>query len=420
MKKIGILLVLVWFGVACGGNGVEEMEAPSLPAVPGSGDLESLRPPARAEMMGVFDPVRRQLVFFGGDDEVPLNCTARAHVVGIQDTWVYDAATAQFKEVATTNPPPARARGMAVYDSFGDRMILFGGRSRATSVGAYTNYNDVWALDLNTLRWEELVTSGPAPKARSNPAGGFNPVTNEMIVVGGNTSTSGLSFAPHNDVWAFHLERKTWRVVSPLGEAPEARRFHAAALDSENNRLFVYGGGGAGAWQGPFLGDLWQMELSTGAWSALHRGEGEAPLGRIWSTVTYDQGKNRLLLFGGHDDGAIGNTNDTWEFDLTAYRWKVLVEPEPKLNEPIAFCEFPPEFTEVNLEAPERRSAHMAGLDTTRMEWIVFGGKTDCGLVDDVWVFDLARDGWFRLAEASVGESCVRGDQPDLCVALCQ
>ena len=94
-------------------------------------------------------------------------------------------------------------------------MILFGGRSRATSVGAYTNYNDVWALDLNTLRWEELVSSGPAPKARSNPAGGFNPVTNEMIVVGGNTSTSGLSFAPHNDVWAFHLERNklTWDML---------------------------------------------------------------------------------------------------------------------------------------------------------------------------------------------------------------
>jgi len=165
---------------------------------------------------------------------------------------------------------------------------------------------------------------------------------------------------------------------------------------------------------------LWMMDLETGDWSQLDPGGSGAPMGRIWSTITYDEARDRVLLFGGHDDGAVGNTNDTWEFDLVSSTWNAITEPEAILNQANGFCDFPPEFTEVNLDAPDRRSAHMAALDTARMEWIVFGGKTDCGLIDDVWVFDLQRDAWLGLVNASQGEACVRGDQPNLCVALCQ
>jgi hypothetical protein len=39
---------------------------------------------------------------------------------------------------------------------------------------------------------------------------------------------------------------------------------------------------------------------------------------------------------------------------------------------------------------------------------MVFGGKTDCGLINDVWQFDLASNAWTELSAASAGESCVR------------
>ena len=82
-------------------------------------------------------------------------------------------------------------------------------------------------------------------------------------------------------------------------------------------------------------------------------------------------------------------------------------------------CDFAKDFTLPNMMAPDRRSAHLAALDLKRGEWIVFGGKTDCGLIDDVWVFDLERYEWVSQLSATQGEACIRGDNPDLCVAMC-
>ena len=59
-------------------------------------------------------------------------------------------------------------------------------------------------------------------------------------------------------------------------------------------------------------------------------------------------------------------------------------------------------------------------MDQSRGEWIVYAGETDCGIVDDVWVFDTQRDGWLELFAPQVGESCIRGESPEACIALCQ
>ena len=62
----------------------------------------------------------------------------------------------------------------------------------------------------------------------------------------------------------------------------------------------------------------------------------------------------------------------------------------------------------------------LAALDETRGEWVIFGGKTDCGLIDDVWVYSLEQDGWVKLIGATMGEACIRSENPQLCVAMCK
>jgi hypothetical protein len=71
------------------------------------------------------------------------------------------------------------------------------------------------------------------------------------------------------------------------------------------------------------------------------------------------------------------------------------------------------------MEAPDRRAGQLAALDEIRGEWVIFGGKTDCGLIDDVWIFSLEQSGWLRLLEATMGESCIRGENPQFCLAMC-
>ena len=379
-------------------------------------------PGARAEVFGVYDPTRERLVFWGGHDVLPVDCTTAIGPVGLNGLWTYDTACATFEQVSFTGGPSGRARGMTIYDSDQDQMVIFGGRRRLGSSGAYEIFNESWALDLETMSWSQYQTNGPVPSRRSNPAGGYNHLTKEMILFGGNGSTSGASFIPFDDVWALNLETSTWREIPATGSKPAARLFHTAAVDAEGDRLFIYGGGDENALFSAtaFMGDLWVFNLSTGEWTQLDAGTSGGPMPRIWSTITYDPVNDRVLLFGGHDNGQVGNNNDTWAFNLSSNSWQNLTTPEVTNKPANGFCDFPPDFILPNMDAPERRSAHLAALDTTRGEWVVFGGKTDCGMIDDIWIFSLMQDAWVRLAPSTIGESCNRGDTPDLCVAMCQ
>jgi hypothetical protein len=421
LLNLSLSFVLIACPVSTPGNGGSNSDAGD--ASPDGGACQAwdeAEMPAVAETMGVYDELRRRIVFFGGDDVLPVECRNAGHAVGRFEVYNYDTVCARFREEQLPEGPRGRARGMAVYDPDGDQMLVFGGRSRGRDQGNYRNYNDVWALNLESMQWAELEAVNAPPLARSNPAGGFNRRSGELVVFGGNSSVSGLSFSPHNDVWAFHPETLTWRRLEAQGDTPSARLFHSAAVDDTHNRLFVFGGGDAGAWQGPFLGDLWMFDLEAGTWELLAAESNDGPDGRIWSTITYDATSDRVLLFGGHDDGSVGNNNDTWSFDLEDRTWTALIEPET-VNEPsLAFCNFPVNFTNPNSDAPDRRSAHLAALDTQRGEWMIFGGKTDCGIINDVWLFDLNRDAWINLLPATVGEACNRGDNPGACVSMCR
>ncbi len=374
-------------------------------------------PMPRTEAFSVFDAKRQRVVIFGGDLGVPVQCNPAPKPTG--ELWLYDVACKSFSQASPSGGPGPRTRGLAVHDPEGDRLIVFGGRYREASSGPYTVYNEAWALDLETLAWQQIATTGTAPSGRSSVAGVYSPATKELVLFGGNASTSGLSFTPLDDVWALNLATGAWREIVATGPKPPARLFHSAALDPATGRLYVYAGGGAGAFQGPFMTDLWSFDLATSTWAEESAGTAGAPLGRIHSSLTFDSKQNRLVVFGGHDDGAVGNNNDTWSFDPASKKWTELVPAETVKTPAPQFCLFPPDFTVPNLQAPDRRSAHAAVLDEASGRWLVYGGKTDCGNVDDVWSFDLTTNQWQTEVPSTVGEACVRGKNAGQCSTLC-
>jgi galactose oxidase-like protein len=374
-------------------------------------------PIPRAETMGIVDPTRQRAVFFGGDTGVPQNCNPSPQPIG--EMWTFDLRCNQFEQADLQGGPSPRARGVAVYDPDGDRMIIFGGRYRTAPMMPYTLFNDVWALDLETLAWSQIATTGTPPSARSSTAAAYDPLQKQLLVFGGNESADGLNFIPKNDLWALDLATGAWRTIAPVGTPPVVRLFHSATLDPATGRFYVYGGGGTNALMGPFLGDLWSVDPSTGAWTEEHNGTMGAPAPRIHSGIFFDPGSGRLLLFAGHDDGSVGNQNDTWSFDPASKTWTTIVPPEQIVTPAPQFCLFPPDFTAPNMTAPDRRSAYLGALDQANGRIFVYGGKTDCGNIDDVWTFDLATNTWTRQVEATIGEACVRGDHPEQCTTLC-
>jgi hypothetical protein len=374
-----------------------------------------MRPTARAETMGALDGARGRLVFFGGDDGVPKMCNPAPHIVG--EMWTYDLACGFFSKVEAASGPGPRTRAAFATDDDGGRLFLFGGRYRAAATGSYTLYDETWSLDLATLAWTQVVTSGTAPSARSSATAVFDPARKELVVFGGNTSASGATFTPQGDVHLLHVADGSWEKLSLAGTPPKARLFHASTIDPASGTVYVYGGGDANAFQGPFFGDLWALDRTAGTWSELSPKTAGGPAARIHSTLVFDGERGRLLLFGGHDDGDVGNDNGTWAFDLTTKGWSVLTPPEVVAEPAAGFCLFPAGFTTPNLDAPDRRSAQLGAFGEGGL-W-VFGGKTDCGLIDDVWRFDAAMGSWTRKTPATTGEACLRRDHPEQCTSLC-
>ena len=196
-------------------------------------------------------------------------------------------------------------------------------------------------------------------------------------------------------------------------DGPGPRLFHAGATDGE--RLFVYGGGDENAFFGPFFGDLWSFDAESGQWTELHDGEtGKAPRARIQANLAYDAATNRVILFGGHDDGAMGNNNELWAFDLATEKWDLIRQGDVENAPANGFCDFPVDFTEIDFEAPERRSQAAAALDPAGRLY-VSGGKSDCGALDDVWAWTGAA--WDKRIDATSGLSCPRAYAD--CESLC-
>ena len=122
----------------------------------------------------------------------------------------------------------------------------------------------------------------------------------------------------------------------------------------------------------------------------------------------HDAANNRLISWAGHNDiQMIAPTNELSAFDLGTNTWTPLVIGDTYNNPAAGFCDFPVDFTNIDFESPERRYGAASAL-TDDGQVITFGGKTDCGIIDDVWTHDLATGMWTERSGATTGQSCPR------------
>jgi hypothetical protein len=367
------------------------------------------RPDRRSESVVVL--AGTDLVIFGGTTAVPDNCNIPAPVF-TGETWRYDTVCGVFTRVEGEGPGP-RARAMGAWDPVGNRVLIFGGRTRTGSTGSYTLFDDLWALDESGWTLVESGGSGP----RVGGAMGVDPADGRVWIFGGDSSISGAAYLPRNDTWSYDPGGGGWAEATPAG-SPAARLLVAYAFDGGRHRLLVWGGID-NLIATSYFADLWALDVTAPAspsWTELDDGTGSAPEGRFFSAMAWDGVNDRYLVFGGHDAGNLGNRNDLWAFDAGAGSWSQLGIGDTFANPAIGFCDFPKDFTNVDLASPERRSAHGQAAGAGSL-W-VFGGKSDCGALDDVWSFDGA---WHERAAATEGEVCLRffADTQYECQGLC-
>jgi hypothetical protein len=94
-------------------------------------------------------------------------------------------------------------------------------------VAGHAEYGDLWALDLDTLRWTQLAAEPePLQLCQEKPPSGPEPRHsacmwcwgNSLFVFGGATKRQGAE-CTFGDLWRFCLQRRCWSSV-PLRGTP--------------------------------------------------------------------------------------------------------------------------------------------------------------------------------------------------------
>src|SRR5262249_42875784 len=156
------------------------------------------------------------------------------------DVWALSLAgtpTWSLLTVAGT-PPPGRYEHSAIYDPMRDRMIVFAGLGEA-----YTELNDVWALELaGTPTWAPLAPSGTGPTPGYDVLPAYDPAAARLLV-------SGAANGSSTPLWSLSLgSGPTWTAITPAGTPPRDRYRTSLVYDSARGRLIFHGGtlGGGG------------------------------------------------------------------------------------------------------------------------------------------------------------------------------
>ncbi|HKE01919.1 MAG TPA: kelch repeat-containing protein, partial [Planctomycetota bacterium] len=61
-----------------------------------------------------------------------------------------------------------------------------------------------------------------------------------LLFAGERSGGSGFDF--HDDLWEYRPKENAWKKLEPAGAKPPMRAYHAAAFDSKQNAMWVFGG----------------------------------------------------------------------------------------------------------------------------------------------------------------------------------
>jgi N-acetylneuraminic acid mutarotase len=373
------------------------------------------------EHTAIYDEKRLQMVIFGGNTAVPENCGFPSYT-GESITWIYydyqaEGCEGPWVKLESEISPPGRARHHAVIAD--DQMWVFGGRVKKASGMGYDLFNDLWSFDLAQRSWTEILATNP-PTPRYNSAFVYDSKRKQLWLFGGNTASSALSPNVINELWKYDLQSNAWTQIeiNERSEATKARLWHTGIYDEQRDRLVFFGGADQRAFESTavYFNDLSFYYPAEDRWESIS--PLERPDGRFWGQMIYQKALDQYVLFGGHDDQALGNRNDTWIFKAAEGLWEMMGEEDIFLNPATDFCEIPTDFSTNNKSLPERRNAHSFVWSNQCQRGLIFGGKTDCGAINDVW--RLENQAWQRQYMATQGEACGRWrSNPDNCVNLC-
>ena len=203
-------------------------------------------------------------------------------------------------------PPPIRWNAVGVYDSIADRVVICG-------LEGYLPGDDVWSFDIDEPSgWTRIRALGPFPEQDEIAATVVDHRLGRVYFIGeGNVWNIG-------EVYALDLfDTPRWtrlHTARNASEVPQGRGEATAVLDRQRNRLVMFGGRSR-----ELLNDTWAFDLVTGEWARIET-SGDTIPARSYSTSVLDSDRNRLLIYGGlveREPHWLVATDELWALDLS-------------------------------------------------------------------------------------------------------
>ncbi len=141
----------------------------------------------------------------------------------------------------------------------------------------------------------------------------WDPVRERAITFGGSVADCSPFGNPSiyiDETWEWDGKRFTERAL--LSPRPTGRRVHAITYDAGRNNMLMFGGTVS---DNPYacneVGDTWTFDGES--WT--NRSPANAPPARAGSAIAYDAARDRVVLFGGYDACLLVGYDDTWLWD---------------------------------------------------------------------------------------------------------
>lgn len=221
----------------------------------------------------VFHSVRNKLFLYGGYTEDRLGKRK------LRDAWIHDLGG--WRRLAETsgagyNPPAAwpDVRYGCMSAADEDGVYVCGGFSE------HRDHIDVWQYSMNAGRWEQLA---PDREGKAFPPRRYCAAlavqAKRLVLFGGRSRLSPkLNF---NDLWEFDISTRKWSAIHGNSEPHRydagARYpgYHAKAATAVVGQYwYLFGGEGAHG----HVSDLWRLDLNTNYWELVHPAREDDPV----------------------------------------------------------------------------------------------------------------------------------------------
>ncbi len=225
------------------------------------------------------------------------------------ETWSFHLEKLEWEEMNPAKAPSQRVGHMMTYDSYSDRIILFGG-FKGTAMGDPI-YHDTWAYDYNSNTWTEMnPAADPSPRMYAEMI--FNSHSNKIVLWGG----TGWERIEDNSIWEYDFIQNSWEEIATEDGPVLPFPYFEMIYDDQNNEMFLFGGPS-------YTGKLvhWKYSFADNLWTLLEFENGPPHLLKH-SIVLHPLMRKAVLFSGVLNENPFTLSESTWVLDLETLTWE--------------------------------------------------------------------------------------------------